>query len=88
MTGNLAEQALLAVLSLCGVLLLILGAARLAKAVPALRPQGQMPGGLVLVSTLALDRNRRLHLVGVGECRVLLLVGGGSDVLITLPAKP
>ncbi len=88
MTGAVAAQAVLAVLCLCFVLLLILGAARLARALPAVRKQQQMPSGLDLVSTLALDRNRRLYLVDVGDCQVLLLAGGGSDVLITLPAKP
>jgi hypothetical protein len=88
MNGALAAQALVAVLCLCAVVLLILGAARLAQAVPALRTQRQAASGLNLAATLALDRHRRLHLMDIDGRQVLLLTGGGSDVMIALPAKP
>lgn len=37
---------------------------------------------LILRETVALDPRRRLHLVQCGERQVILLVGGGQDVVV------
>ncbi len=37
---------------------------------------------LVVTETIALDARRRLHLVRHGERSVLLLTGGGNDVVV------
>ncbi len=88
MTSGLAVQGLLAVLCLAAVLLLILGAARLARRLPALRLAAQ-PGQLILLQgSLALDRGRRLHLVEAAGHQALVLTGGGADIMISLPARP
>ncbi len=67
--------------ALIAVLALILLAARLARA----RGLGAGRGGgraLVLLETTALDSRRRLHLVACDGRRVLLLTGGGGDLLV------
>jgi hypothetical protein len=72
-----------ACLALLGVVALILLAARLARSrLPALRTCPATH--LKLTDTLALDPTRRLHLLDCDGCRVLLLTGGGSDVMLPL----
>ncbi len=88
MTGGLASQGGLAVLSLGAVLLLVLGAARAARALPALRLQGAARGAVLLHGSLALDRGRRLHLVEAAGCQVLVLTGGTADAMLNLPHHP
>ena len=88
MTGGLAAQGLLAVACLAAVLLLIVGAARLARRLPALRLAAQPGQPVALRGSLALDRGRRLHLVEVAGHQALVLTGGGADVMISLPARP
>ncbi len=88
LTGGMAGQAVLGLLALGAVVLLILGAARVARAVPALRVPGQAAGAVALRSTLALDRGRRLHLVEAAGREVLLLTGGATDCLLILPPPP
>ena len=88
MTGGLASQGLLAASCLAAVLLLILGAARLARFVPSLRLAPQPDGAVMLRGSLALDRGRRLHLVEAAGQHALVLTGAAGDVMISLPAKP
>jgi flagellar protein FliO/FliZ len=72
---------LLALLSLVAVLGLILAAGRVARA-GFLAPR--LPGGgrVSLVQVLALDPRRRLHLVRCDGRHVLLLTGGGQDLVV------
>ncbi len=72
---------ILALLSLTVVLGLIWGAQLLARGrFSALLPKGG--GRLVTVQSLALDSRRRLHLVACDGRQVLLLTGGGQDVVV------
>jgi len=74
---------LLAVLSLIAVLGLIVVAGRVARA-GFLTMKPRLPGGdrIVLVQVLALDPRRRLHLVRCDGRHVLLLTGGGADLVV------
>lgn len=72
---------ILAVLSLAAVLGLIWGAQWLARGrFAALLPKGG--GRLVAIQSLALDQRRRLHLVSCDGQALLLLTGGGQDVVV------
>ncbi len=84
----LAAQSALAVLCLGAVVLLILGTARAARAIPALRAVQPEQGAIAVRACLALDRQRRLHLVEAPGCRLLVLTGGTADAIITLPSTP
>jgi flagellar protein FliO/FliZ len=80
---------LTAVVSLILVLGLILGAGRIARAgFFNLRPRP--PGGdrIALVQVLALDPRRRLHLVRCDGRHLLLLTGGGADLVIGWVENP
>ncbi len=80
---------LLAVLSLIVVVGLILGAGRIARAgFQTLKPR--LPGGdrIALVQVLALDPRRRLHLVRCDGRHVLLLTGGGQDLVVGWADRP
>jgi len=72
---------LTAVIALAVVLALVWLAARGARMVGlgARAGNGRM---LRAVDSLALDPRRRLHLIGCGERHVLLLTGGGADVVV------
>lgn len=72
---------LLALLSLAGVLGLILGVGRIARA-GFLAPRLAGGGRMSLVQVLALDPRRRLHLVRCDDRHVLLLTGGGADLVV------
>ena len=72
---------LLAFVSLLAVLGLILVAGRVARA-GFLLPRAAGGGRLSLVQVLALDPRRRLHLVRCDNRHLLLLTGGGSDVVV------
>ncbi len=84
--GVPAGQGIMAVIWLAVVVLLILAASRAVRLLPMLRQTAQPAGELMLRGSLALDQRRRLHLVEVGGRQALVLTGGGSDVLLTLPA--
>ena len=84
----LAAQSAFAVLCLGAVVLLILGSARAVRAIPALRATQAEPGVMAVRACLALDRQRRLHLVEAPGCRLLVLTGGTADAIITLPPTP
>ncbi len=88
MMGSLAAQGLLAVACLAAVLLLIMGSARLARRLPALRLAAQPGQPVMLCGSLALERGRRLHLVEAAGHQALVLTGGSADVMISLPARP
>jgi flagellar protein FliO/FliZ len=79
----------LALLSLAVVLVLVLLAGRAARA-GGWAPHLAATGGnrLSLVQTIALDPRRRLHLVHCDGRHVLLLTGGGSDVVAGWPDMP
>ena len=72
---------LLALFSLAAVVGLIYAVGRVARA-GFLTPR--LPGGgrVSLVQVLALDPRRRLHLVRCDGRHVLLLTGGGTDLVV------
>ena len=77
----LSPTAILAALAaLCAVLGLVLLGARAARA----SGLGQVGAGrrLILQEALALDRDRRLHVVRCDGQDLLLLTGGGSDLVV------
>ncbi len=80
---------LTALAALAVVLALIWGAGRLARALGLglRRPGGHASRALSVEEALALDQRRRLVLVRCAERRVLLLTGGGTDLVVGwLPA--
>ena len=81
----MAGQGLMAAVCLGIVVLLILGASRAARWLPALQRSARPDGALVLLGSLALDGRRRVHLIQAGASHALLLTGGGSDVILGLP---
>ncbi|HJS85211.1 MAG TPA: flagellar biosynthetic protein FliO [Acetobacteraceae bacterium] len=81
---------LTALAALAVVLALIWGAGRLARllGLGSRGPAGRAGRALSVEETLALDQRRRLVLVRCAEGRVLLLTGGGADVVVGwLPAS-
>jgi flagellar protein FliO/FliZ len=78
---------LLALLSLVAVLGLILAAGRVARTGLLAR---RLPGGgrISLVQVVALDPRRRLHLVSCDGRHVLLLTGGGQDLVVGWLDRP
>jgi flagellar protein FliO/FliZ len=66
---------------LTGILVLILAATRLMQ-LGLWRTQSRSGRTLVLRESLALDPRRRVHLVQCGQRQVILLTGGGQDVVI------
>lgn len=69
--------------ALVAVLALVWMAQRIIKAAGpfAMRPRGEA-GRMVFVQALPLDQRRRLHLIRCDGRHVLLLTGGGSDVVV------
>ncbi len=76
-----AQPALLVLGSLIGVLALIGTATRLFQ-FSLWRTQPRPGRTLILRESIALDPRRRIHLVQCGERQVILLTGGGQDVVI------
>jgi len=74
----------MALLSLGMVVLLILGAARVARLLPTLR-QAAPPGEIALRGTMTLDGRRRLYLIEARGQHALVLTGGTTDVVLALP---
>jgi flagellar protein FliO/FliZ len=66
---------------LTGVLALILAATRIFQSGPW-RVQPREGRTLVIRESVALDPRRRLHLVQCGQRQVVLLTGGGQDLVI------
>jgi len=81
---------LTAVLALLGVVGLILLTRRAALLLPGIARLPRAAGPLRLEQTLALDARRRLLLVGCSGRKLLLLTGGGQDVVVGWldPAEP
>ena len=73
---------LAALLALLGVVGLILLARRAAVLLPGLARLPGAAGPLRLEQALALDARRRLLLVRCGGKKVLLLTGGGQDLVV------
>jgi len=67
--------ALLAVLALIGLA---------AHALKSLRPRLGVPvsGALAIQGVLALDARRRIYLISCADRRVVLMTGGGNDVVL------
>ena len=72
---------LTALAALAVVLALVWLAARGAR-LTGLSPRTGAGRMLRVVDSVALDPRRRLHLVACGEGRVLLLTGGGADLVV------
>jgi flagellar protein FliO/FliZ len=66
---------------LIGVLALIGAAARFLR-FSGWRAQPRSERTLILRESIALDPRRRIHLVQCGQRQVVLLTGGGQDVVI------
>jgi flagellar protein FliO/FliZ len=78
MTGQTAS---LMGLALIGVLALIALAARFLQ-LSGWRPSSGVARTLVVRETIALDPRRRLHLVQCADRQVILLTGGGQDLVV------
>jgi flagellar protein FliO/FliZ len=76
-----ASTMLLVVGVLIGVLALIGAAAKLFQ-FTNWRSQPRSGRTLVLRESIALDPRRRLHLVQCGQRQVVLLTGGGQDLVV------
>jgi flagellar protein FliO/FliZ len=72
---------------LFGVLALIGAGAKLFQ-VGSLRTRSGPGRVLVLRESIALDPRRRIHLVQCGERQVVLLTGGGQDLVIGWLQEP
>jgi flagellar protein FliO/FliZ len=77
----IGQTMLLVVGALIGVLALIGGAARLFQ-VGIWRAQPRPGKTLILRESVALDPRRRVHLLQCGQRQVILLTGGGQDLVI------
>ena len=75
------QAALLAFGVLVGILILIFAGARLLQ-FGAWRSQPRSGRTLVLRESIALDPRRRIHLVQCGQRQVILLTGGGQDLVV------
>ena len=67
--------------ALTGVLALILATTRLFQ-LSLWRPQPRPGRTLILRESIALDPRRRLHIVQCGPRHVILLTGGGQDLVV------
>jgi flagellar protein FliO/FliZ len=76
-----AQTILLVAGVLVGVIALIGAAARLFQ-FSGWQPRSRPGRTLVLRESIALDPRRRVHLVQCGERQVVLLTGGGQDLVI------
>ena len=74
--------------ALAAVLLLILGAARLARFTRWANPPGRGAGRMRVQEVLALDARRRLLLVECEGRQLLLLTGAQDQVVGWLPGAP
>jgi flagellar protein FliO/FliZ len=75
------HSAFMVIAVLAGVLALIVAATRLFQ-FGLWRPQPRTGRTLVLRESIALDPRRRIHLVQCGQRQVVLLTGGGHDLII------
>lgn len=82
-----AQNILLVSAMLIGVIALIGAAAKLFQST-GWRPKSGAGRTLILRESIALDPRRRVHLVQCGERRVVLLTGGGRDLVIGWMQEP
>jgi flagellar protein FliO/FliZ len=75
------QTMLLVVGALIGVLAFIVLAARLFQ-MGVWRTQPRLGRTLILRESVALDPRRRVHLLQCGQRQVVLLTGGGQDLVI------
>ncbi|WP_158921631.1 flagellar biosynthetic protein FliO [Acidisphaera sp. S103] len=72
-------------LLVCGVLIgviALIGAAAKLFQVSGWRAQSRPGRTLILRESIALDPRRRIHLVQCGQRQVVLLTGGGQDLVV------
>jgi flagellar protein FliO/FliZ len=81
------QSTFLVIAVLAGVLMLIVAATRLFQ-FGLWRPQPRPGRTLVLRESIALDPRRRIHLVQCGQRQVVLLTGGGQDLVIGWLQEP
>ncbi len=78
-------------LSAVGALALVLGMIVLLRyGVRLVGPAGRLRDSsapLLVAGRLGLDNRRRLYLIEAGSGQVLVLTGGGSDVMLPLPPR-
>ena len=77
----IAPSVYLTITVLIGVLMLMAAAASLYKS-GIICPPVRSGRSLLLVESIALDQRRRLHIVRCGKREVVLLTGGGQDLVI------
>jgi flagellar biogenesis protein FliO len=82
-----APSAFVVIAVLAGVLALIGGATRVFK-LRMWRPQPRAGRTLILRESIALDPRRRVHLVQCGQRQVVLMTGGGQDLVIGWMQEP
>jgi flagellar protein FliO/FliZ len=88
LAARMSAQSLLLVGGvLIGVLALIGAAARLFQS-GTWRPRPRPDRTLVLRESIALDPRRRVHLVQCGQRQVILLTGGGQDLVVGWMQEP
>jgi flagellar protein FliO/FliZ len=75
------QSAFVFIAVLAGVLTLIVAATRLFQ-LGLWRSHARIGRTLVLRESIALDPRRRIHLVQCGQRQVVLLTGGGHDLII------
>ena len=75
------QAILFVVVVLIGVIALIAAAAKVFQ-FSGWRAQPRAGQKLILRESIALDPRRRIHLVQCGERQVVLLTGGGQDLVI------
>ncbi len=75
------QTILLVVGVLIGVISLIAAAAQLFR-LSGWQPRSRTGRTLALRESIVLDQRRRIHLVQCGERQVVLLTGGGQDLVI------
>jgi flagellar protein FliO/FliZ len=83
----IGQSMLLVVGALIGVLGLIGLGARLFQ-MGVWRPQSRPGKTLILRESVALDPRRRVHLLQCGQRQVVLLTGGGQDLVIGWIPEP
>lgn len=76
-----APSTLVVIAVLAGVLALIGVAARMFQR-GMWRPQARPGRTLILRELIALDPRRRVHLVQCGQRQVVLMTGGGQDLVV------
>ena len=79
------HQIVTAGVSLAGVLALIVLLSRLIRGLSASKVPSGAGSAMAVKESRALDAKRRLHLVEVNGCDVLVLTGGVTDMMLPVP---